>query len=50
MFSTMQLTGNRIPDAYHAALMIEHGYEWVTLDRGFSAYPGLRTINLLNDR
>ena len=49
MFSTMRLTGNRIPDAYHAALMIEHGCEWVTLDRGFSAYMGLRSVNLLDE-
>lgn len=40
-------TGNRIPDAYHAALAIEHGCEWVTLDRGFSALPGLTFRNLL---
>ena len=49
MSETLQLMGNRIPDAYHAALAIEHGCEWVTLDRGFSAYPGLRLINLLDD-
>lgn len=41
-------TGNRIPDAYHAALAIQHGGEWVTLDRGFAAYPGLRFRNLLD--
>ena len=41
-------TGNRVPDAYHAALAIEHGSEWVTLDRGFSVYPGLRCRNLLD--
>lgn len=40
-------TGNRIPDAFHAALAIEHGCEWITLDRGFSAYPGLNWRNLL---
>jgi uncharacterized protein len=40
-------TGNRIPDAFHAALAIEHGCAWITLDRGFSAYPGLRFQNLL---
>jgi uncharacterized protein len=40
-------TGNRIPDAFHAALAIEHGCEWVTLDRGFSALPGLTFRNLL---
>ena len=49
MCSALRLTGNRIPDAWHAALAIEHGCEWVTLDRGFSAYPGLRWINLLDD-
>ena len=45
---TLRLTGNRIPDAYHAALAIEHGCEWITLDRGFSVYPGLRLVNLLD--
>ena len=49
MCATLRLTGNRLPDAYHAALAIEHGCEWVTLDRGFSIYPGLRSINLLDD-
>ncbi|MQA91201.1 MAG: PIN domain-containing protein [Gemmatimonas sp.] len=34
--------GNRIPDAYLAALAIESGSEWVTSDRGFARYPGLR--------
>ncbi len=45
---TYSLTGNRVPNAYHAALAIEHGCEWVTLDRGFSVYPGLRCRNLLD--
>ena len=48
MAVSLRLTGNRLPDAYHAALAIEHGCEWVTLDRGFSIYPGLRTVNLLD--
>jgi toxin-antitoxin system PIN domain toxin len=34
--------GNRIPDAYFAALAIETGSEWITMDRGFSRYPALR--------
>lgn len=34
--------GNLIPDAYHAALAIESGCEWITTDRGFSRYPNLR--------
>ena len=47
--ATLKLTGNRLPDAYHAALAIEHGCEWVTLDRGFSVFSGLRSTNLLDD-
>lgn len=35
-------TGNRIPDAYHAALAVETGCEWISADRGFSRYPGLK--------
>ena len=34
--------GNLVADAYHAALAIEHGAEWVTTDRDFTRFPGLR--------
>lgn len=34
--------GNAVPDAYHAALAIEHNCEWVTTDRDFARFPGLR--------
>lgn len=34
--------GNHVPDAYLAALAIESGSEFVTADRGFARYPGLR--------
>lgn len=34
--------GNLVPDAYHAALAVETGCEWVTADRGFSRFPGLK--------
>ncbi len=34
--------GNLVPDAYHAALAIESGSEWITADRGFARFPGLR--------
>jgi toxin-antitoxin system PIN domain toxin len=34
--------GNLIPDAYLAALAIESGCEWITNDRSFANYPGLR--------
>jgi len=34
--------GNLVPDAYHAAVAMEFGCEWMSLDRGFSRFPGLR--------
>jgi uncharacterized protein len=34
--------GNLAPDAFLAALAIESGSEWVTADKGFARYPGLR--------
>jgi len=34
--------GNLIPDAYHAALVIETGSEWITTDHDFSQFSGLR--------
>ncbi|MEV0087013.1 type II toxin-antitoxin system VapC family toxin [Saccharopolyspora sp. NPDC050642] len=34
--------GNLVPDAYLAAIAIEHGCEWITADRGFARYSGLR--------
>lgn len=33
--------GNLVADAYHAALAIEHGARWLTLDRDFARFPGL---------
>lgn len=36
------VSGDRVSDAYHAALAIEHGCEWVTTDRDFARFPGLR--------
>lgn len=34
--------GRLIADAYLAALAIEHGCEWITADRDFARFPGLR--------
>jgi len=34
--------GNTVPDAYLAALAIESGHEWITADRGFARFPGLK--------
>lgn len=37
-----QAKGALIPDAYLAALAIENGSEWVTTDRDYRRFPGLR--------
>jgi toxin-antitoxin system PIN domain toxin len=41
--------GNLVPDAYLAALALEHGATWVTTDRGFARFPGLRWRTPLTD-
>lgn len=38
----VEARGKLIADAYHAALAIEHGCEWVTADSDFSRFQGLR--------
>jgi uncharacterized protein len=40
--------GNLVPDAYHAALAVETGCEWITLDRGFARFQGLRLVHPLD--
>jgi toxin-antitoxin system PIN domain toxin len=35
-------TGNLVQDAWFAALAIEHGCEWITEDRDYARFPGLR--------
>lgn len=39
---TASAKGNLVPDAYLAALAIESGSEWISTDRDFSRFPGLR--------
>ena len=34
--------GTAVTDAWYAALAIEWGCEWVTLDRDYARFPGLR--------
>ena len=33
--------GRRVTDAWYAALAIEWGCEWITMDRDFARFPGL---------
>ena len=47
LVSRHRLRGNDIPDAYLAALALEQGATWVTADRGFARYEGLRLLNPL---
>ena len=39
------VAGNLVADAFHAALAIEHGAVFATLDRDFLRFPGLKVIN-----
>lgn len=41
--------GNLVPDAYLAALAIESGSEWITTDRDYARFPGLRWRHPLGD-
>jgi uncharacterized protein len=41
--------GNLVPDAYLAALAIESGSEWITTNRDFSRFPGLRWHHPLDE-
>ena len=40
--TTANAKGNLVPDAYHAATAIESGCEWITTDRDYSRFEGLR--------
>jgi len=40
--------GNIVADAQHAALALEHSALWVTLDRDFSRFAGLRWASPLD--
>ena len=36
------IRGSRVTDAWYAALAIEWGCEWITMDRDFARFPGLK--------
>jgi uncharacterized protein len=42
LLRTSDAPGNRVPDVYHAALAIESGCDWITTDKGFLRFAGLR--------
>ncbi len=41
--------GTLVPDAYLAAMAIESGCEWITTDRDYSRFTGLRWRHPLAD-
>ncbi len=43
------IKGNLVPDAFLAALAIESGSEWVTADRDYHRFPGLRILHPLEE-
>jgi toxin-antitoxin system PIN domain toxin len=45
-----EASGNRIPDAFLAAVAIEHNATWITADRGFARYRSLQWMHPLDDR
>lgn len=42
--------GAMVTDAYFAALAIEHGATWITTDRDYARFPGLRWRHPLDTR
>ena len=38
---TLSAKGKLVADAWHAALAIEHGCEWISTDGDFAPFPGL---------
>lgn len=42
--------GNLVADAYLAAIAIESGSEWITTDRDYARFPGLRIRHPLKAR
>lgn len=49
LISTVRAKGNLVPDAYFAALAIEAGAEWITTDRDYARFPGLKWRHPLDD-
>lgn len=42
LYRSLSARANQVPDAYLAALAIEHQATWITGDSGYARFPGLR--------
>jgi uncharacterized protein len=47
---SLSATGNLIPDVWFAALAIESDCEWITTDRDYERFPGLRWRHPFNGK
>jgi uncharacterized protein len=50
LIDTAQITGPLMTDAALAALTIEHGGTLCTVDRDFTRFPALKTVDPTNKR
>jgi uncharacterized protein len=48
MCARVAAAGNVVPDASLAALCVELGATWISADRGFTRFPGLRVTHPLD--
>jgi predicted nucleic acid-binding protein len=46
--ATTEARGDHVPEAFLAARAIESNATWMTADRGFARYPGLRWAHPLD--
>lgn len=46
--ASIDATGNDVADAYLAAFAIDHNAAWLSADRGFARFPGLRWMHPLD--
>jgi uncharacterized protein len=47
---SLSATGNLVPDVWFAALAIESDCEWITTDRDYEQFPGLRSRHPLTGK
>ena len=48
LYKAADIKGNLIPDAFLAALAIESSSEWITADRDYHRFSGLRVRHPIN--
>ena len=49
LLAESKAAGNLVPDAWFAAIAIEHGCEWVTADSDYGSFGGLKWRGILRE-